>query len=103
MPAEVLFCLVERNRQKNGGRPRRIDSIESEELTSMAKAEMRIGAVLVAVFLTLAASGASQDRANEIQELYSQSAANEKSGNIEEAINGYLKIIKLDPTLPAAY
>jgi len=69
----------------------------------MAKPEMKIGAVLVAVLLIFTVPGVSQDQGNEIQDLYAQSAANEKSGNIEEAIQGYLKIIKLDPTLPAAY
>jgi tetratricopeptide (TPR) repeat protein len=69
----------------------------------MAKQEMRIGVLVVTVILTLAVCGASQDRGNDIQDLYAQSAANEKSGNIEGAIKGYLKIIKLDPTLPAAY
>jgi tetratricopeptide (TPR) repeat protein len=64
---------------------------------------LRISVLLVGVVLAATICGVSQDRENDIQELYAQSAAHEKSGNIEEAIKDYLKIIKLDPTLPAAY
>jgi tetratricopeptide (TPR) repeat protein len=58
---------------------------------------------MLAILLAGTIFSAAQDIEDRIQNLYAQSAANEKNGNLEEAIKDYREIIKLNPELPAAY
>jgi tetratricopeptide (TPR) repeat protein len=58
---------------------------------------------MLAILLAGTIFSAAQDGKDRIQNLYAQSAANEKNGNLEEAIKDYREIIKLNPELPAAY
>jgi tetratricopeptide (TPR) repeat protein len=58
---------------------------------------------MLAIMLAGTIFSAAQDIEDRIQNLYEQSAANEKNGKLEEAIEDYREIIKLNPELPAAY
>jgi tetratricopeptide (TPR) repeat protein len=51
---------------------------------------------MLAILLAGTIFSAAQDIEDRIQNLYAQSAANEKNGNLEEAIKDYREIIKLN-------
>lgn len=57
----------------------------------------------LAILLACTILSAAQDVEERVQNLYAESAANEKDGNLEGAIKDYREIIKLNPVLPAAY
>lgn len=55
------------------------------------------------ILLAFAPQSVSQDVSDRVQQLYEAAKLDEKSGHPDEAIRKYEQIIKLDPTLAAAY
>lgn len=84
---------------------RNIDNIGLQGGRSTLDLKIRVGrwGLLFAVLIAGAIFAAAQETEDRVQSLYAQSAANENSGNLEEAIEDYREIIKINPTLPAAY
>lgn len=66
----------------------------------MARTES-LAIVLICAVLPMASF--AQGRSDRIQQLYAQAKLDESSGHAEEAIQKFQEIIKLDPTLAAAY
>src|ERR1700745_1055044 len=78
-----------------------ISHFEEVEITLDPTIRMGRRGLMLAIFLAGTIFSAAQDIEDRIQNLYAQSAANEKNGNLEEAIQDYREIIKLNPELPA--
>jgi len=58
---------------------------------------------VLAIFALATRSSARQDPGDRIQQLYAEAKQDESSGHIDEAVQKFQEIIKLDPTLAAAY
>jgi tetratricopeptide (TPR) repeat protein len=80
-----------------------ISHFEEVEITLDPTIRLGRRGLMLAILLAGSIFSAAQDIEDRIQNLYAQSAANEKNGNLEEAIQDYREIIKLNPELPAAY
>jgi tetratricopeptide (TPR) repeat protein len=67
-------------------------------------ARTRLLAISATLILTvLSGASLSQDASDHISQLYAEAKQDENSGHIDEAIQKLQEIIKLDPTLAAAY
>src|ERR1700733_2320169 len=62
----------------------------------------RAGTVILAI-LVLVTGAASQKAPDRAQQLYEEAKLEEQSGHVDQAIQNYLDIIKLNPGLAYAY
>lgn len=64
---------------------------------------LRTGVSVLFLLVILASRSICQEAGDSVQQLYEQAKLDEKSGHADEAIRKYEDIIKLDPSLAAAY
>jgi tetratricopeptide (TPR) repeat protein len=67
------------------------------------KLALRAGLFIFVLLLAFTIHSVSQEASGAVQQLYEQAKLDEKSGHPDEAIRKYEQIVKIDPTLAAAY